>query len=95
MTNHSVSPPAGWSPAPGGELDVVKVYVYDVSDSKRILVGLHSQSEGDTGALQLRALTIEETPSVHRHDFVVAEHLQEQGWKLVGSSLSTSQRILG
>lgn len=74
MTNQSVSPPARWSPAPGGELDTAKVYVYDVTDSKRILVDLHSQSERNTGSLQLRASTIEETSSVHRHDFVVAEY---------------------
>ena len=73
MTNQSVSLPAGWSPAPGGDLDAAKVYVYDVTDSKRILVGLHS-SDGDAGPLQLRASTIEEPASVHRHDFVVAEY---------------------
>lgn len=73
MTNQLVSLPAGWSPAPGGDLDAATVYVYDVTDSKRILVGLHS-SEEDMGPLQLRASTIEEPASVHRHDFVVAEY---------------------
>ncbi|SEO20725.1 hypothetical protein SAMN05216388_1009121 [Halorientalis persicus] len=74
MTNQSVSLPAGWSPASGGDLDGAKVYVYDVTDSKRILVGLHSQSKEDTGPIQLRASTIEEKASVNRHDFVVAEY---------------------
>lgn len=71
MTEHTTTPPDGWSETsdavPGGE----QTYVYPVGDDERVLLGLVSPSN-TPDEIRLEVSSIEEAATVQRHDFVIA-----------------------